>query len=207
MLCHAIVQGTLHSLRVHCVEGIQLVTRLNGNVRCHREAENWRGAIKLGEASPLPRVGPICLRRRNSLASPSFLTLNLISSSFHPPWILSTIVLDIKDAPRTLPWVLSEIKATNSAITVLQDLILNITSTSMSRRALIGLDSLLVTLSEAVLTFGELDILIAPFANLSEVSWRSRVRWVLNERTITSAIKQLQGHKTSMLLMLNILQW
>src|SRR5687767_62346 len=78
--------------------------------------------------------------------------------------ILGTMVSDVWDAPRTVSSALSEIKATNAAITALQELILNITSTPMNRRALIGLDPLRVTLSETVLTFAELDTLITPFA-------------------------------------------
>jgi hypothetical protein len=121
--------------------------------------------------------------------------------------ILSTIVADVRNVPRTVPSALSEIKATNATITTLQNLIDSITSTSMSRRALIGLDPLLVTLSETVLIFGKLDCLISPFMNSSQMSLWSRIRWIRNEGNIAHAVEQLQIHKNSMLLMLNILQW
>jgi hypothetical protein len=66
---------------------------------------------------------------------------------------------------------------------------------------------LLVTLSEAVLTFGELDALVNPFAKSSKFSRWSRIRWIQNSGNVSRAIERLQSHKNSILLMLNILQW
>jgi hypothetical protein len=179
-----------------------------------------------GKAAPPGKAGLICLRCRNALAFSfsSFTLAGSISRIMDPlsvaasiagllaisgklSSILSTIAKGVRDAPGAVFSALSEVKTTNAAIAALQELILKITSISMNRRALIGLEPLLVTLSETVLKFEELDALMAPFADPSQVSWWIQWKWFRYERKVARVVERLQSHKNSIQLMLNILQW
>ena len=73
---------------------------------------------------------------------------------------------------------------------------------------MIRLDQLLATLSEAVLTFSELEALVESIAkDRGRLSIMSRLTSLWKEEEVTSIILRLERHKSSLSLMLNIAQW
>jgi hypothetical protein len=62
-------------------------------------------------------------------------------------------------------------------------------------------------LTEAVLAFSELEALVAPFTAKPTIAMVDRVKWSLKESEITPILHRLQRHKSSLSLMLSIVQW
>jgi hypothetical protein len=123
--------------------------------------------------------------------------------------LLHGTISTVKDAPRVLVALACEVQEVQAALSSLQSLLANLSSAPPHRAALIQLDQLIVTLTEAVLTFSELETTIAPFsvAQGAKLPLKSRLKWTRAESNCTKLVERLQRHKASISLMLNILQW
>jgi hypothetical protein len=120
---------------------------------------------------------------------------------------LSTVRSSLSDAPRLLDQVLSEVKEVEISLSAVHKFLLEISSAARRRIALIQLDHLIATLIEAVLTFSELEALVKPLAARSDMSIVERFKWAWKEDSISNIMQRLQRHKSSLSLMLNIVQW
>jgi hypothetical protein len=118
--------------------------------------------------------------------------------------ILSTIKPSINDVPRLMVHVLSEVKEVEISLSAMHKFLTEISSAPIRRIALIQVDQLLVTLTESMLTFSELEAFVKPLAERSEISLRERVKWVWKEDVVSDIMQRLQRHKSSLSLMLNI---
>jgi hypothetical protein len=122
---------------------------------------------------------------------------------------LQGMVSTAKNAPRVLVALDCEIREFQTALSSLQTLLADLSSIPTHRAALIQVEQLVVTLTEAVLTFSELDAAIAPFAALrgSKVPVAKRLRWTQAEGNCLKLVERIQRHKASISLMLHIFQW
>ena len=77
--------------------------------------------------------------------------------------------------------VLSEVNEVKIALSAIQKFLVGVPSAARKRTSLIQLDQLIATLTEAVLTFSELEAVVAPLAKKSNVSMLERLKWVLEE--------------------------
>src|SRR5437762_8908402 len=123
--------------------------------------------------------------------------------------ILASIVSNLREAPRLAGSVLSEVNDFQRALASLYKFLIGVVSAPKHRAALIRPDQLIITLTEAVLTFLELEALITPLAvsTGSDFTLRSRIKWARKEETISRIVQRLQRYKSSLSLMLNIVQW
>jgi len=121
--------------------------------------------------------------------------------------MLFAIISSTKDAPQFVSHIISEVKEVEISLFAIYRLLQGISSAPRRRIALIQLDQLIATLTEAVLTFSELEALVTPIAKQSKVSTTERLKWVLKEDTVSNIVQRLQRHKSSLSLMLNIVQW
>jgi hypothetical protein len=104
---------------------------------------------------------------------------------------------------------MAAVEQMNIALLSVQELIINRSSVSYERKALIQLDDLIITLTESVITLSELESHISPFAVDSETSligW-NRLKWSWQERKVSHYVQRIESHKMSITMMLNILQW
>lgn len=118
-------------------------------------------------------------------------------------WVKSSIV----DAPGSLSNLLSQINDLAICLEAVNQLLTGIYSTPSKRISMIQVDQLVATLTEAVLTFSELEALVMPLGDPSEISIIQRMKWAWEEETISSIMVRLDRHKSSFSLMLNIIQW
>jgi len=102
---------------------------------------------------------------------------------------------------------LSEVKAVEISLSAIQKFLLGLSSAPRQRITMIQVDQLLATLTEAVLTFSELEALVKPLATDSESSMIERIRWRWKEDDLSRIMIRLERHKSSLSLMLNIVQW
>lgn len=123
--------------------------------------------------------------------------------------LLHGIISTAKDAPQVVTALLCETRDVQAALSSLQSLLVDLSASPPRRTALIQIDQLIVTLTESVLTFSELEAIITPLAALTAPKFtiRTRLRWTRAEGNCTKIVERLQRHKASISLMLNILQW
>jgi hypothetical protein len=133
--------------------------------------------------------------------------VGLLTAASNVSSILSAIKSSMKDTPQLVNHVLSEVKEVEISLSAVHKFLQGITSAPRRRIALIQLDQLIATLTEAVLTFSELEALVTPLATKSKVSIMERLKLAWKEDVVSSIMQRLQRHKSSLSLMLNILQW
>jgi hypothetical protein len=122
---------------------------------------------------------------------------------------LNSIKSSIGDAPRWANSVLAEVDGFRRQLEALQALITKLSSVKKSRTALIQLDYIIVPLTECVLTFSELESIVAalPVFTSSNFSLSDRVKWARKGDKVSRIIEKLHRDKTSLILILNIMQW
>jgi hypothetical protein len=133
--------------------------------------------------------------------------VGLLAAAGQVTSVLSTVKSSIKDAPRSMDHAISEVKAVEISLSAIQKFLLGLSSAPRQRITMIQVDQLLATLTEAVLTFSDLEALVKPLATDSESSMIERIRWCWKEDDVSKIMIRLERHKSSLSLMLNIVQW
>tara|TARA_R110002033_G_scaffold161672_1_gene198313 strand:- start:20 stop:454 length:435 start_codon:yes stop_codon:yes gene_type:complete len=119
---------------------------------------------------------------------------------------LSGIKSSLADAPRSIDHALSQVNGTKIALSAIEKLLQDTGGTLTGQVGMIQVDDLVVTMTEAVLTFDELETLVAPFLGISTVAIRERMKWAWKDDQIESLLVRLDRHKSTLLLMLSIAQ-
>jgi hypothetical protein len=129
--------------------------------------------------------------------------------------LLGSAASSWSEAPPLLRTTHEEICGVRRALECVSEYLDHAADAAPERRALIRLDDLVMTLTEGVLTFSELERLLGLDNKLAddnsnspkETSFKERIFWVRHETAIERLVTQLQRHKSSLTLMLSILQW
>ena len=122
--------------------------------------------------------------------------------------ILYKVQSGLKDAPRSMHQLLSQLNELKFTFDAVNYLLIGIDSAPRRRISMIQVDQLVATLSDAVLTFSELEALVHPLAADSlNPSLVERMKWVWKEDTIGNIMLRLDRHKASLTLMLTIVHW
>ncbi|KAF5573724.1 modin [Fusarium pseudoanthophilum] len=114
----------------------------------------------------------------------------------------------IKDCPRTVFWAHAETKEINWAIKRLKSLIDDPDSVPKAAKMSVGLHDATVTISELIKTCDQLITTLKPLDKDGKVvltRW-DRVKWLRVQDDVVKYIRQIQAHKGSVTLILNILQ-
>lgn len=121
---------------------------------------------------------------------------------------VSSLLRRIHDAPASVAAILVEVEHIRIVFQVLQTFVDRAAAMTRHRAALIGIEDLTVMLTQTVLVFSELQTLIAP---LSARSRRSGIKWRFDwsrqEPGVNRLVTQLQRHKSSLSLLLQVIQW
>jgi hypothetical protein len=120
---------------------------------------------------------------------------------------VSSILMQIQDADNTTSAILTEVSHIRIVFTAFQKFIGRNVRLSGIRAALVQLDDVVVILTQTVLVFAELQDLVAPFSSGGRFpAWRRLIR-PRHEVAALRLLSQLQRHKTSLTLLLQIIQW
>lgn len=120
-----------------------------------------------------------------------------------------TVKTSIENCPRTVFWAHAETKEINWAIKRLKSLIDDPDSVPKAARMSVGIHDATVTISELIKTCDHLITTLKPLNEDGKVvltRW-DRVKWLRVQDDVVKYIRQLQAHKGSVTLILNILQW
>lgn len=110
----------------------------------------------------------------------------------------------VKAAPEQARVVATEVSDLSGILSHLQSFLLGHEHSHQSRTALLQVDQLVTVVSGCVLTFQELEKLLDDF-EIEKMAAMCCARWARKESIVTNLIQRLQNHKSSLSLMLNIL--
>lgn len=121
---------------------------------------------------------------------------------------LQTIVGTIKNAPQLVANLLIEVSEITSCLGQLQAFLLGAVAVSRSRKSLLMVDQIAVTLTSCVLIFSELEQTIDDLKlNERILSTNIRLKFMSKEAAIAKLLTRLHASKLSLTLMLTTLTW
>lgn len=112
-----------------------------------------------------------------------------------------------KGAPKQAQSVLIEVKDISGILHHVQLFLLGQMAASRSRASMLLVEQLLVTLTGCVITFSELEDILTDLKTEGAMHTLDRINWARKESKIAGIISRLQNHKSSLNLMLTILEW
>lgn len=125
--------------------------------------------------------------------------------------IVEPYVTSTKDAPKIAVSVHSEVNRVRTVLSSLHDILSNLSNSSISptRAAFVQIDPLIVTFTDGVLIFSELESIVAPLMPPSPnqgLPLMQRFQWAAKKNTIANILDRLQRFLVSLSAILNIFQ-
>lgn len=140
------------------------------------------------------------------MADPLSITASIVGIVAAASKVLS-LLGDITDAPRSIADLLNEVYDLRLIFCNLESFIDRTRRFDPSRLALIQLGDLVAILTRTVITFSELESIVRPLCDREKLSTWQLVSWRWQQTAALRVLTQLQRHKTSLSLMLQIYQW
>lgn len=132
--------------------------------------------------------------------------VGLLSAAGQAIQILTPILSALKDTKKVASTVYSELTHLRTVLSALQILFDDLDSVPKARAMLIPIDQLVAVFTDGVILFSELEAVVLPLREPKD-SIRSRIQWFQKEGAIQASLSRLQIFRSSISLMLNILQW
>ena len=121
---------------------------------------------------------------------------------------ISSFISSVANAPNSARRALTAVEEMRMALTSVQQVIDRLSRLPRNRKEMIHVSHLVITFREAIRSFSELEATVKPAAGVDGMSSKwDRLKWVSEEEKILRSVQQLELHKTSLSLMLSILQW
>lgn len=120
---------------------------------------------------------------------------------------VASILTQIEGASSTISALLTEINHVKVIFTSLQNFLDRTRRINSARAALIQIEGVVTILTQTVLIFSELETVVNPLASQGTPSAWQRLTWASKETAALRLVNQLQRHKASLSLILQIIQW
>ena len=121
--------------------------------------------------------------------------------------VLYKFIRNVKEAPTLARNVLIEVSDISACLNQLQLYLQGTLSTSTSHEQLLMVEQLVVTLSNCVLVFSELEEMVDSLKPAEPMqAWRL-AQWLLKEQAISALLVRMQQSKLSLSVMLTTLTW
>ncbi|KAG5655204.1 hypothetical protein KAF25_010938 [Fusarium avenaceum] len=133
----------------------------------------------------------------------------IISTTVEVVKFLSPYVSAAKETPQVAAHIYSEVQSTQVVLIGLQILTKNLESVSIQHAAMIGVNQVVAVLTDGVLLYSELYQELQSLwskDDVEKVPLTERLQWVWKESTFATLLSRLQSFKSSMTLVLMILQ-
>jgi len=131
--------------------------------------------------------------------------VGLLSAAAKVSLMLTDIVSKARYAPRECQMVLTDVEDIRNVLIQLQLYTTGAKQASRSSRALIMVDQVAAALASSVLTFDELKLFVEGLQRDSSMGILDRLRWITKQKDIEDYQSRLGVHKSSLTLMLTIL--
>jgi hypothetical protein len=135
--------------------------------------------------------------------------VSLLGSTKKIASVLHEFISNVHNAPLSAQSALFAVKAMEYALISTQRLLSNLLVLRPDRKAMVELDHLVIIVTQSVITFKKLESLVCPqfVPKSSKTTAWERLQWAWKEEVIARLVHELEGHKSSLSYMLNILQW
>ncbi|KAI0505200.1 hypothetical protein F5B22DRAFT_533052 [Xylaria bambusicola] len=120
--------------------------------------------------------------------------------------LLFTVISKCQDSPALARGILFEVADISAALGQLQDYLSNRLKANSERGNLIMLDQLLTTLTGCVTTYSDIQFILTGLNINEDMRTFDRIRWMREESRLNTLVQRLQSHKSSLTLMLTIVQ-
>lgn len=120
---------------------------------------------------------------------------------------LFKFIRSVKEAPKLASTVLQEVSDISACLSQLQSFLTGTKAASRSHEDLLMIEQILVTLSNCMLIFSELEEIVESLKPTDPMQADRLVQWVLKERIIKTLFTRLQASKISLNLMMTTLTW
>jgi hypothetical protein len=121
--------------------------------------------------------------------------------------LMLAVKKSISEAPQLMDQMLAQVKELEISFSAVQSFLLGIRSAQKTRISMIRVEQIVATLTEAVLTFSELEALITSISEDDGVPLKTRLMFHWKQDIVASIMVRLERHKSSLSLLLNIVQW
>lgn len=132
--------------------------------------------------------------------------VGLLSAAAKISSALVTFTKNAKAAPKQAQSVLIEVNDISGILHYVQSFLIGQVAASKSRASMLLVEQVLVTLTGCVITFSELEEILTDLKTDGSMYTLDRIKWARKESKIAGIISRLQNHKTSLNLMLSILE-
>jgi hypothetical protein len=102
--------------------------------------------------------------------------------------------------------MLDELNSVTAALERLEIYLMGAERTNVARRSLLSLRNIVATLTACVKTYSDLEIMVIKCLD-NKTRQVERIKWLINEADINELTQRVQGLKSSLTLMLQVLQW
>lgn len=133
-------------------------------------------------------------------------TVGLLAAAGKVAEALGPVVSAFLDAPEHAGIILAEVNHTRTALLGLQGLFNNLQNVPQRRKELLPIDQLVASFTDGVLLFSKLEELVDHLGP-PEIAWLNRMKWGKKSHELDAIVARLLSFRTSMALMLGILQW
>jgi hypothetical protein len=135
--------------------------------------------------------------------------LALATAAVQVTHILKTVISQDREAPQVVERALREVQDFSTTITSIKSLLDNLEAAHKDRLSLIEVEPLVVTLTDAGLTFFEFNRVLAGIKcnELSSLIVKFRFRWAGTQITLKRLAENVNRHKVSLSLTLSVIQW
>lgn len=133
--------------------------------------------------------------------------IGLLGAAAKVSEVLFKFIGNVKTAPKLAQNVLMEFSDVNACLNQLQRYLQGALSTSTSQEQLLMVEQLVVTLSNCVMIFSELEEIVDYLKPAEPMQHWRLAQWLLKEKAISALMVRMQQSKLSLSLMLTTLTW
>ena len=115
---------------------------------------------------------------------------------------VSSLIATTAGAPSSAASTLEIVSDMRLTLAAVQSVIDSLDGVPSSRKGLIQIDHLTIVITHAVVTISELEELVCKETDLAY-----RLRWAWNEKKVLELLPRLESQKSTLALMVSVLQW
>ena len=120
---------------------------------------------------------------------------------------LDGFISNVRDAPLLAGTIQAEVKSFRNSLNALHGLLHDPAFCKSRRAALISADYVVVSFTDAVLVFSQLEANVLPLTKFTEFGVVARTQWTRKKGKLNELVGRLQWQKHTLVLQLNILGW
>lgn len=120
---------------------------------------------------------------------------------------LDGFISSVRDAPLLAGTIQAEVKSFWNSLNALQTILSSPAFRKSRRPTLISADYVVVSFTDAVLVFSQLESHVLPLTKFAEFGVVARMEWTRKKGKLNELVGRLQWQKHTLVLQLNILGW